>query len=63
MGWEMALLVFFLAPILALPLGLFLKFTKRAETIPYGPFLALAGWISFVWGTQLFNWYLRGVGL
>jgi leader peptidase (prepilin peptidase)/N-methyltransferase len=59
-GWQKVILVYLLAPILALPLGLFLKFVKRAEVIPYGPFLSLGGWISFLWGTQLISWYFGG---
>jgi leader peptidase (prepilin peptidase)/N-methyltransferase len=46
---------------LALPIGLFLKFSKKAEVIPYGPFLSLAGWMAFLWGKQLIGWYLGGV--
>jgi len=32
----------------------------RATPIPFGPFLATAGWIQFVWGDSLFAWY-RGL--
>ncbi|MCH7725236.1 MAG: prepilin peptidase, partial [Planctomycetes bacterium] len=41
LGWQSVLLVYFLAPILALPLGLFVKFAKRSDVIPFGPFLSL----------------------
>ena len=57
LGWQKVILVYLLAPVLALPLGLFLKFVKRAEVIPFGPFLSLAGWLSFFWGNQFIVWY------
>lgn len=57
LGWQKVLLVFFLAPMLALPLGLFLKFVKKKEVVPFGPFLSLAGWIVFLWGSEIIHWY------
>jgi leader peptidase (prepilin peptidase)/N-methyltransferase len=35
----------------------------RATPIPFGPYLAIAGWISFFWGESLVNAYLRFAGL
>ena len=61
LGWKKVVAVYFLAPILALPLGLFLKFVKRESVLPFGPFLSLAGWISFLWGNQMITWYLGGM--
>ena len=60
LGWKKVILAYLLAPILALPLGLFLKFVKRTDVIAYGPFLSLAGWMSFLWGDQFIAWYLSG---
>lgn len=58
-GWEKALLTFFTAPILALPFALYMKWFKKAEIIPYGPFLALAGVIQFIYGNQLWRYYFN----
>ena len=63
LGWKKVILVYLIAPILALPLGLFLKWFRRAEVIPYGPFLSLAGWMGFLWGDQWIGWYWSRVGL
>ncbi len=63
LGWQNVLLVFFLAPVLALPLGLFMKFVRRAEVIPFGPFLSLAAWMAFLWGDKMIIWYLNGMGM
>ena len=27
--------------------------------IPFGPYLAIAGWIAFLWGDQIISVYLR----
>lgn len=61
LGWQKIVLAFLLAPVLALPMALFLKFAKRMEVIPYGPFLSLAGWIGFIWGDALIRWYWHGM--
>jgi len=34
------------------------KRRKRRETIPFGPFLALAAMITLLWGSNILNWYL-----
>jgi leader peptidase (prepilin peptidase)/N-methyltransferase len=26
--------------------------------IPFGPYLAAAGWITGMWGTEIMEWYL-----
>jgi leader peptidase (prepilin peptidase)/N-methyltransferase len=31
--------------------------------MPFGPFLAAAGWISLIWGEQINQTYLQMVGL
>ena len=61
LGWKQVILIYFLSPILALPLGLFLKFAKRMDTLPFGPFISLAGWIALLWGEKMIAWYWHGV--
>ena len=61
LGWQKVILVYVLAPVLALPIGLFLKFTKGAQVIPFGPFLSLAGWLTFLWGDSFILWYFHGM--
>jgi leader peptidase (prepilin peptidase)/N-methyltransferase len=35
------------------------KKRNRRETIPFGPFLALAAMVTLLWGSGILNWYLR----
>lgn len=40
-----------------------MKGRDRATPIPFGPYLAIAGWIVFFWGQQILDAYLRYSGL
>ena len=46
-----------LGGIVAVALVIARKRTFR-ETLPFGPFLALAAMITLIWGSSLLNWYL-----
>ena len=35
----------------------------RATPIPFGPYLAIAGWLVFFWGGDMIGAYLRFAGL
>ena len=50
LGAKETVWVFFLSPVVALPFALYMKFFRKAETIPYGPFLALTGAGFFIYG-------------
>lgn len=39
------------------------KGRDKATPIPFGPYLAIAGWISFMWGNDLVRLYLHWAGL
>jgi leader peptidase (prepilin peptidase)/N-methyltransferase len=59
--------LFFVALLIGVILGgvvaavlLLLKIKKRRETIPFGPFLALASIITLLWGNGILDWY-RGL--
>jgi prepilin signal peptidase PulO-like enzyme (type II secretory pathway) len=42
LGWQASLIVFFVAPLFALVVGIVQLLTRRDEEVPYGPFLCLA---------------------
>jgi leader peptidase (prepilin peptidase)/N-methyltransferase len=35
----------------------------RHKPIPFGPYLAVAGWITLLWGEQISSSYLRWSGM
>jgi leader peptidase (prepilin peptidase)/N-methyltransferase len=53
LGWQKVLLVFFLAPFFGAAVGLILKFRRKIELIPYGPYLSLAAVIVMLWGEEI----------
>lgn len=55
LGWKMAVLIFFLAPFFGTPLGIYLKFKKKQDIIPYGPFISIAGFVAMVWGGNILS--------
>ena len=53
LGWQRALLTFFLAPFFGVIIGIINLVTKKDHTIPYGPFLALAAILSLFWADKI----------
>lgn len=58
LGWKLAVLTFFIAPVLALIPGLFVLLLRRSHVIPYGPFLSLGLVLSLFAGEA----FLRASG-
>ncbi len=60
MGWKMLLVIILTSSLVGAIVGLTmiaLKKTSRATQIPFGPYLAAAGWISLLYGEQLNRFY------
>jgi len=57
MGSPGVFFVFLIAPILALPVALFERFVRKEETIPFGPYLALAGAAVYLWEQPLKTYF------
>ncbi|MFA5410402.1 MAG: prepilin peptidase [Candidatus Omnitrophota bacterium] len=49
LGWQRALMTFFLAPFFGAVIGIINLLVKKDHTIPYGPFLAIAAVVSLFW--------------
>lgn len=49
-----------LGGIVAVPL-LITKKRTRGQTIPFGPFLAVAAMVTLVWGSNILGWYLSSM--
>jgi len=66
MGWKMLPAIILLSSAVGAIVGITLiLFRGRDRTIPipFGPYLAAAGWIAMLWGSNLTNAYLRFSGL
>ena len=55
LGWQGAMLTFFLAPFFGIIIGIINLIVKKDHTIPYGPFLSLAAIIALFWQTKIIN--------
>ena len=53
-GWQGAIVVFFVAPFFGLVFGILRRFSNTAPEIPYGPFLCLAT-VVYVFRREFFN--------
>ena len=65
-GWQILPLTILLASLVGAVSGLLWLRWKRAKTstpIPFGPYLAIAGWIALLWGGQITDFYWQFVGL
>lgn len=58
LGWKLALLTFFIAPLFGSLVGIYLKVRCKVEHIPYGPYLSLGAIISIIWGEEIIKWIL-----
>lgn len=61
-GWQSILTVVLLSSFAGAVIGISLILLKRNETgnpIPFGPYLAIAGWLYLICGDQLVNLYLN----
>ena len=65
MGWQMLPLIVLLSSVVGAVVGLVLMATgrlKKDKPMPFGPFIAAAGWIALIWGEQIINFYTRSGG-
>jgi len=53
LGWQKALLTFFIAPFFGLVIGIINLLVKKDHTLPYGPFLSLAAILSIFWADKI----------
>ena len=60
MGWKMLFVIVLTSSLVGAVVGIsmiLLKQTSRRTQIPFGPYLAAAGWIALLYGEQLNRWY------
>jgi leader peptidase (prepilin peptidase) / N-methyltransferase len=65
-GWKLLPLVILLSAVTGAAVGIsmiLLRGRDRAAPMPFGPYLAAAGWLSLMYGDSLVSGYLRMSGL
>jgi leader peptidase (prepilin peptidase)/N-methyltransferase len=65
-GWIMLLPIILLAALTGAIVGITLIVLRRHARempIPFGPYLAAAGWIALMWGPEILDRYLHLSGL
>ena len=63
-GWQQLPLIILLSSLVGAVLGLLmiaLAGRDKQQPIPFGPYLAIAGWIAMLWGEQLTQAYINMV--
>ena len=63
MGWELALLTFFIAPFFGAVYGIVEKIRTKDSAIAYGPFLVCGALISLFYGDRIIAWIIGGYGM
>ena len=61
LGWKMLPLIILMSAVVGAVTGVIMIATKlqeRSKPIPFGPYLAAAGWIAMLWGEDIITWYL-----
>ncbi len=60
-GWQLLPLLILMASVVGAFIGISLMIFKdlqKGQAIPFGPYLAIAGWITLLWGEKIWSWYL-----
>ena len=60
-GWQLLPLLILMASAVGAVIGISIMMFKnhqREQAIPFGPYLAIAGWITLLWGNGIWAWYL-----
>jgi leader peptidase (prepilin peptidase)/N-methyltransferase len=61
LGWQLLPILILMASVVGAIIGISLMVFKnhtREQAIPFGPYLAIAGWITVLWGEGIWSWYI-----
>ncbi|MBH0012245.1 prepilin peptidase [Pseudoalteromonas sp. SWYJ118] len=65
LGWQSLLTIILLSSVVGAIIGIALLSIQgkdKATPIPFGPYLAIAGWIAMLWGNQIQGAYFNLIG-
>lgn len=63
-GWQLLPILILMASVVGAVVGITLMVLnnhQREQAIPFGPYLAVAGWITLLWGEGIWSWYLMQI--
>ncbi len=66
LGWQMLPLIILLSAVVGAVFGIaMIVFARhgRGVPIPFGPYLAMAGWVAMLWGDAIVSTYMATMGL
>ena len=66
LGWAQLPLVILLSSLTGAVIGIMMMVLfkhQRSQPIPFGPYLAIAGWVALMWGEQIVTMYTGQMGL
>ena len=64
LGWQLLPVLILMASVVGAIIGISLMVFnnhQREQAIPFGPYLAIAGWITLLWGKGIWSWYLLAI--
>jgi leader peptidase (prepilin peptidase)/N-methyltransferase len=66
LGWQFLPQIVLISTLLGSVVGISLMVLRKAKkdlAIPFGPYIAFAGWIALLWGDEINRFYLQASGL
>jgi leader peptidase (prepilin peptidase)/N-methyltransferase len=64
LGWQALPIIILLSSLVGLIFGIIqLRLQKKGidKQFPFGPYLAIAGWVALLWGNDIISWYFSSV--
>lgn len=61
-GWQMLPLIILLSSVSGIIFAfsnMLIKRQFKSVPLPFGPYLAIAGWVAMLWGNEIMNYYLK----
>ena len=61
-GWQALPVVILFSSVVGAGIGILLIVLKgrdQSQPMPFGPFLAAAGWLTLLWGNDIIQFYLQ----
>lgn len=63
-GWQLLPILILMASVAGAVVGISLMIFKnhqREQAIPFGPYLAISGWVTLLWGKSIWAWYIAQI--